>query len=99
MTMSNTIASYSLRSLVFLHLVCLIWLLMRHELLNPSLILEINLAFKIGMVLIFAALVVDWSTPKEPRRKFSKLIDSLLGVGWMVAMGGIIVYSLGMGTL
>jgi hypothetical protein len=40
------------------------------------------------------ALTPDWG----PSRRFSKLIDTVLGIGWVLVIGAMFIYSLGMGA-
>lgn len=92
----NTMVSYSLRSFVALH-ICLVGLLFLID--KPSnppsssvLVLTAGLVF-----IVFTLLIADWVTRKDQARRFSKLIDSVIAVSWLVGIGAIVLYSLGMG--
>ena len=99
MPILNTILSYFLRALVFLHLFCL-WLLFKTRYpFNPSSGSSWGLALKIVAGVICIVLVADWFSRKDPSRRFAKLIDSLIGIGWLIAMVELMLYSLGMGTI
>jgi hypothetical protein len=66
---------------------------------NPSSDTKLTVGFEALMVLVGISLIADWVTPKDPSRRFSKLIDSLLGIGWLVVMAATTLYGLSMGTL
>jgi hypothetical protein len=94
----NTMLSYSLRIVVALHASLLGILFVFEKSTGPAtnlvLILTIALVF-----IILALLVADWATRKEQTRRFSKLIDSIVGVGWVLAIIVAVLHSLSMGTL
>jgi hypothetical protein len=98
MPLINTTLSYLLRSLIILHLFCL-WLLFktRHAF-NPSSASRYGLVLEIAAVLICGVLLADLFSRKDPSRRFAKLIDSVMGIGWLIAIAELIVYSLGLGT-
>jgi hypothetical protein len=98
MPILNTTLSYLLRSLIFLHLFCL-WLLFksRHPF-NPSSASRYGLAMEIAAGFICLILLADWFSRKDPTRRFAKLIDSVIGIGWLIAVIELIVYSLSLGT-
>jgi hypothetical protein len=52
-----------------------------------------------GTLLIFVLLLLDWMTRKDPLRRFSKLLDTILGLGWVLIMGFLFVWSASMGIL
>jgi hypothetical protein len=94
----NTFVSYAFRSLAILTLASLGFLSkMRPG--NPSSDAKhfVVLDVMIGLTCVF--LVLDWATRKDPSRRFSKLVDTVLGIGWLLVIGAMIVYSLSMGTL
>jgi hypothetical protein len=95
----NTVFSYSLRCLVVAHLVCLCILLSIHHPVNPSSATTVGVIFDVAMGLICILLVLDWATKKDPSRGRSKLVDTVLGVVWILLMGALVVYSLSMGTV
>jgi hypothetical protein len=94
----NTSVSYAFRSLAILTLAGL-GLLSKMRPGNPSSdathFLVLN--FMIGLTCVF--LVLDWATQKDPSRRFSKLVDTVLGIGWLLVIGATFTYSLSMGTL
>jgi hypothetical protein len=94
----NTALSYLVRSLIFAQLACF-WLMSKATRLNMSSVEKLARASQVLSVIIAVLLVLDWATRKDPSRRFSKLIDTVLGIVWLLVVGAIIIYSLSMGTL
>jgi hypothetical protein len=94
----NTTISYSLRFVVVLHagIFVLLFVLQRPQVpgANSALILSAVLMF-----IVLALLIADWMTRKDETRKFSKLLDSIIGLGWLVTILTLVLRSLSMGTL
>jgi len=94
----NTMISYSLRFVVVLHasLLGLLFVFQRPPVpaSNSALILTVGL-----VIITLALLIADWATRKEKARRFSKLIDSIVGIGWLLAILAAVLFSLSMGTL
>ncbi len=94
----NTYISYGLRIVVVI-----LSLFLAALFVIPSLdrILEGTAAFVVygGTLMIFLLLLLDWMTRKDPLRRFAKLVDTILGLGWVLIMGFIFVWSVGMGIL
>jgi hypothetical protein len=94
----NTIVSYALRCLVVAHLFCLAILLSLHRLrthhpLNSSSFSTVGVALYAVLYLIVGLLMLDWATRKDPSRRNSKLVDTVLGMAWVLLIGAMIVYS------
>jgi hypothetical protein len=66
---------------------------------NPSADAKHFLVLNVMIGLTCISLVLDWATRKDPSRRRSKLIDTVLGVAWILLIGAMIFYSLSMGTL
>jgi|SRR5580700_2132188 hypothetical protein len=98
MPMLNTLASYSFRCLSILSVVSF-GLLSKMRPGNPSSDAKHFLALDVVIGLTCVSLVLDWATRKDPSRKLSKLIDTVLGIAWVLLIGAMIIYSLSMGTL
>jgi len=88
----NTIVSYALRSLVVAHLLCWALLLSTHHPLSLS-VTPVGVALYAVIYLIGALLVLDWATRKDPSRRNSKLVDTVLGMTWVLLIGAMLVYS------
>jgi hypothetical protein len=94
----NTVVSYALRSIVGLHAATLgttelLFVVKKHGLDLPG--------ERSGMLLmagppalICVLLLLDWTTRKDPSRRYSRQIDSILGIGWVLAVGSIFVWAL-----
>ncbi len=94
----NTMISYSLRLVVALHACLLGFLFVFQRPLVPG----TNSGLILTAVLVFVTLtllIADWATQKEPARRFSKLLDSIVGIGWLLALLVAVLRSLSMGTL
>jgi len=94
----NTMISYSLRLVVVLHASLFVLLFALQRLPIPG----ANFALIVTAVLTFIILMLlmaDWMTRKDETRKFSKLLDSIVGLGWLVTILTLILRSLSMGTL
>jgi hypothetical protein len=94
----NTVISYLARSLIVVQLICFL-IVSRITTLNMSSAQKLATAMKVSSVVIAALLVLDWITRKDPSRRYSKLVDTVLGIAWVLLIGAIIVYSLSMGTV
>ena len=94
----NTILSYAFRSLAILTLASL-GLLSKTRPRNPSSDAKHFLVLDVMIGLTGVFLVLDWATRKDPSRRFSKLVDTVLGVAWLLVIGAMFIYSLSMGTL
>jgi hypothetical protein len=94
----NTVISYSLRSVIAIHASFIGVLFARQSPSNP---VSSTIPYLMVGLPIFVALllVADWTTQKDASRRFSKLIDSFLGIAWILAIGAALIYSLSMGTL
>jgi hypothetical protein len=94
----NTLASYAFRFLLTLTLASF-GLLYKMPPRNSSSDSMFSLVFNIMIGLTGILLVLDWVTKKDPSRKFSKLVDTVLGIGLLLAIGAMVIYSLSMGTI
>lgn len=95
---ANTVISYFLRSLIVVQLICFL-IASRIPTLNMSSARKVATGMKASSVVIAVLLVLDWITRKDPSRKRSKLVDTMLGVAWILLIGAMVLYSLSMGTL
>ena len=94
----NTMISYSLRFIVALHAVVL-GLLFIFEKPQTRTTTSV-LIFTIVLVFIIPTLLIaDWATPKVQTRRFPKLVDSIIGIGWLLTIAVAVLRSLSMGTL
>jgi hypothetical protein len=98
LTRFNTAASYILRLLVAVHLINLA-VLSESPVVNPSSAAHAATALTILFGVVCVLIAVDWTTPKNPSRKYSKLIDSVIAIVFFLSMGALVLYSLSMGTL
>ena len=94
----NTALSYLVRSLILAQLACF-WLVSKATRLNMSSIEKLARASQALSVTIAVLLVLDWATRKDPSRRFSKLVDTVLGIGWLFVVGAVFIYSLSMEIL
>jgi hypothetical protein len=95
---ANTVISYLVRSLIVVQLTCFL-IVSKITTLNMSSAQKLATAMKVSSVVIAVLLVLDWITRKDPSRRRSKLVDTVLGIAWVLLIGAMIVYSLSMGTL
>src|ERR1035441_925002 len=98
MSSLNTIASHAFRAVLALQLVGF-WILSRSTYGNPELDAKENLTFEITSGILIVLLVLDLTTRKNPARRFAKIIDTLLGIGWILLIGALVLRSLIMGTI
>lgn len=91
--------SYALRFVIILH-ASLLGLLFKLQKTTPApgdysvLILTVVL-----MLIVLGLLIADWITRKEQTRRFSMLIDSVVGIGWLMTISLVVLLSMSMGTL
>ena len=94
----NTAVSYALRVAVSLHAG-----LLAREYLYPSDLIpgeSVALWITVGFtVLIAVLLIADWSTRRDQSRQYAKTLDSAIGIGWLLAIGALVIRSLAMGIL
>jgi uncharacterized membrane protein len=98
MSNMNTMFSYSLRFVVVLHatLLGLLFAFQKSPVPGGSSFLKVSATL---VIIILVLLIADWVTRKEQARRFSKLIDSIIGVGWLLAILVAVLRSLSMGTM
>jgi hypothetical protein len=89
----NTVVSYALRAAVSLHAGYPAW-----EYLYPSDPIpgqSVGLWMTAGFTALIAILLIaDWSTRKAQSRRYAKIIDSAIGIGWLIAIGALVIRSL-----
>ncbi len=92
----NTVVSYALRAAVSFHAG-----LLTREYLYPRDPIPgqyVGLWMMVGFTALIAILLIaDWSTRKDQSRRYAKILDSAIGIGWLVAIGALVVRSLAMG--
>jgi hypothetical protein len=98
LTLLNTAVSYILRLLVVIHLVSLA-VLSRTPVGEPPSASHVTIGLDSLFGIICVLIVVDWATPKNPSRRYSKLVDSVMAMVSVLTMGTLILYGLSMGTL
>jgi hypothetical protein len=97
---ANTAISYALRILVVLHICFLGTTFVFFDKIfatatNPNNFVLTYLNFA-ATALVALLLLADWLTHKEKSRRFSKLIDSVIGAGWVLTMCVLTIFSLSM---
>jgi len=94
----NTKISYSLRLVISMHasLFTLLFIFQRLQAPDGNLILTVTAS--LGFVTL-VLLIADWVTQKDQTRRFSKLVDTVIGLGWLLAVLMAVLWSLSMGTL
>ena len=92
----NTGVSYALRTAVGLHVGIL-----TKEYLYPSESIpgeSVGLWITVGFaILTITLLIVDWNTREDRTRRYAKILDSAIGIGWLVAISALVIRSLAMG--
>ena len=97
----NTVISYALRIVVALH-ICFFGILyiffnkFSETVHDPNNFDSAYLSLA-ATALVALLLLVDWFTPKEQSRLFSKLIDSIIGIGWVLTICALTLWPLSMG--
>jgi hypothetical protein len=94
----NTAVSYILRLFVVVHLVSLA-VLFRTPVSEASSASHWATGLMILFGIICILILVDWATPKNPSRRHSKLVDSVMAIASVLTMGALVLHSLSMGTL
>lgn len=94
----NTFASYVFRAVLGLQLAGL-WALSKSNFGNPSIDAKQGFAFEVSSGLLIVLLLFIWTTRKNPARRYAKLVDSILGAGWILLLGALVLRSLSMGTI
>jgi 4-hydroxybenzoate polyprenyltransferase len=94
----HTVISYSLRLVVVLHasLLLLLFLFQKSQVPATNSILILTVAV---ILLVLTLLIADLTTRKDRARRFSKVIDSIVGLGWVLTILAAVLRSLSMGTL
>ena len=94
----NTIVSYALRSIVILHigLIALVLTLLYSNLFSLPRIPDLFISTRVALDLVVLLLIADWATRKDSSRRFSKSIDSFIGIAWILGVCAVVLSSFGM---
>ena len=93
----NTIISYALRSIVILHIVLIALVtLLYSNLISLPRIPDLFISTKVAIDLVLLLLIADWATKKDLSRRFSKSIDSFIGIVWILGACALLLSAFGM---